>query len=365
METNHNTVDSNNMDSNQQQGNKGQHQATPPTPPPQPQQYDLGHPTGGEESAPIISVGLNHWDPSSNLNLQHTRLSTDSYKLMEVQARPPLSTALTHHKPANQVRHVGTNTQINNTTTMIQPSREDLEPSTEQADDRIKSSQPEPVPRNPQVKWWLELAKRRETKGVEETSPTNTDKSIHPLETRVKYTPLIQEYGTNTVPVQNLDIHSVKTHETEILTKNTANASQITQSQLTNAEIKIDHHQGTPSNKHRNIFVNKLDKELQEYMNCRGKREKEGPQAQGWSTPTAKDRSSKLNIELQEYIDSRHKQEINDPRDIRFSTPFAEDQSPIRFPTHKPKNLARRNSILHSKLSITCLTRLWQSSCRI
>jgi hypothetical protein len=173
------------VDSKQPQTNFSQQHGTPP---PQPQQYDIGQPTGGEESAPINSIGLHHDDQSSNPNKQHNRLGTDSYMLLEVQARPPLSTAFVHDKPANtQVRSGRTYTQIHGTTTMeCQPSRDNLEPSMEQAASRSKSSQSEPVPRNPQVKWWLELAKRKGAKGVEGTSPPNPDESLHPDGTQAR-----------------------------------------------------------------------------------------------------------------------------------------------------------------------------------
>ena len=114
----------------------------------------------------------------------------------------------------------------------------------------------------------MELKKRKEAKRVEETSPQNTDESLHPNGAQAQDRALVQEETTYTVPYLNFDEHNVRRHETKranirgcqkdkttILTKIMGNASQQTQSQLTHSKVSINHHQRTPSNKHRDTII--------------------------------------------------------------------------------------------------------------
>jgi hypothetical protein len=111
----------------------------------------------------------------------------------------------------------------------------------------------------------------------------------------------LQEDSTNTFPYLNFDEHNIDIQETggnNRVNPQIGNRPGLqNQSQFACPGINITHNQERSANNHRSAFINSLDRELEKYMDDRG----------------------------------RH--------NTKISTPIAGSKSPIRFPTPEPISL--------------------------
>ena len=123
----------------------------------------------------------------------------------------------------------------------------------------------------------MDPREREEVKARDQNSTYNDYKPhrIHHEEIYKQDQTRLQEDSTNTFPYLNFDEHNINIQETggnnRVNPQFGNKPSLQNQPQLARPGVNINHNQERSANNRRSAFINSLDRELEEYMDDRGR----------------------------------------------------------------------------------------------